>query len=75
MMTRRVTPALPVALRLRPCASLFPTLFYRHCPSRVLVSRQTLVLPVLRSYGPHLCLKLIRYLVALCHHFPDEDGR
>ncbi len=25
MMTRRVTPALPVALRLRPCASLCPT--------------------------------------------------
>ncbi|CUX03453.1 hypothetical protein AGR1B_Lc50026 [Agrobacterium fabacearum S56] len=56
------------------CISL-PDLFYRHCPNRVLVSPQTLVLPVLGSYGPRLCLKLFRCLPAVCHHFPDEDGR
>ncbi len=74
-MTRRATPALPVALRLRPCASLFPACSTGIAPNRVLERPQTLVLPVLRSYQPHLCLKLIRCLVAVCHHFPDEDGR
>jgi len=52
-----------------------PELFYRHCPNRVLISSQTLPLNVLRSYGPRLCLKLIRCLAAVCRHFSDEDGR
>ena len=62
-MTRRATPALPVALRLRPCASLFPARSTGIAPShRVLVSPQMLALTVLRSYGPRLCLMLIRCL-------------
>ncbi|MFD1199169.1 hypothetical protein ACFQ3K_12725 [Brucella gallinifaecis] len=40
MMTRRVTPALLVALRLRLCASLCPTCSTGIAPNRVLVSPQ-----------------------------------
>jgi hypothetical protein len=32
-----------------------PDLIYRHCPNRVLVSTQTLVLPVLRSNEGRVC--------------------
>ena len=76
MMTRRVTPALPVALRLRPCASLFPDCSTGIAPNRVLVRPQTLLRTVLRSYVPRLRLKLIRCLAAVYHrHAPDdEDG-
>lgn len=58
MMTRRVTPALPIALRPKPCASLCPTCSTGIAPNRVLASPQTLALTVLRSYGPRLCIKL-----------------
>lgn len=59
IMTRRVTPALLVALRLKPCASLFPTYSTYIAPFG---SGQptTLALTVLRSYGPRLRTKLIR---------------
>ena len=66
MMTRRVTPAVPVALRLKPCASLFPICSTGIAPTGFLVSPQMLVLTVLRSYEPHRCLKLIRCLPAAC---------
>lgn len=52
-----------------------PDLFYRHCPQPGSGQSTTLALTVKRSYGPRLCLKLIRCLVAVCHHLPDEDGR
>jgi len=48
--------------------------FYRHRPNRVLVSSQTLAQTVRRSYGPRLCLTLIRRLLAAYSHAPDEDG-
>ena len=52
-----------------------PGLFHRHYPNRVLVSPKTLALPVLRSYGPRLCLKLIRCLPAVYRHIRDDGGR
>lgn len=63
MMTRPVTPAFLSPRHLRPCASLFPARSTGIAPShRVLVSPQMLALTVLRSYGPRLCLMLIRCL-------------
>ena len=55
------------------CASIFPTVLPA-LPQPGSGQSANAGLPVLRSYGPHLCLKLIRCLVAVCHHFPDEDG-
>ena len=44
---------------------LFSGLCYRHCPNRFSVSPRMLALNVLRSYGPCLCLTLIRDLHAI----------
>ncbi|UKK94650.1 hypothetical protein L7D45_12820 [Brucella pseudogrignonensis] len=73
MKTRRVTPALLVA-RVSGHAHLSARPVLPALPQSGSGQSTMLALTVLRSYGPGLCLKLIRCLVAVCHHFPDEDG-
>lgn len=75
MMTRRVIPAFLSPRHLKSCASFFPACSTGTAPNRVLVRPQTLALTVPRSYGPRLCLTLLRCVPGVYHHSPDEDGR